>query len=352
MIEPVEDAAPATIAPFDQIIDVRSPSEFAEDHIPGAINLPVLNDQERIEVGTLYVQQSKFLARRIGAAHVSRNIAEHLSNALSEKGGAYRPLIYCWRGGQRSSAMATVLSQVGWRVGLLQGGYKTYRRRVTAALYDGVGALDAVLLTGETGSGKTALLARLTERGVQTLDLEALANHRGSLFGADPTTPQPPQKMFESRLLAALEKLDPAAPTVIEAESSRIGSLFLPPLLWRAMEAAPRLELHAPAAARARYIAATYNDFAADAARLSEALNALPHHHSREDRAGWQALAQSGETEALVRALIDAHYDPAYRRSALKCPGPLLARLALDDLSPDELDRAADQAAAILAASA
>jgi tRNA 2-selenouridine synthase len=350
VIETVEDAGPAITSQFDEIIDVRSPAEFAEDHVPSAINLPVLNNAERIEIGTLYVQQSKFLARRIGAAHVSRNIADHLSDALSQKTGAYHPLIYCWRGGQRSSAMATVLSQVGWRVGLLQGGYKTYRRRVTAALYDSGTTLNAVLLAGETGSGKTELLAMLRQRGVQTLDLEALANHRGSLFGADPNTPQPSQKMFESRLLAAIEGLDPDAPTVIEAESSRIGALFLPPLIWKAMERAPRLEIHAPAAARASYIAATYSDFAADADRLSAALNALPHHHSREDRASWRALAENGETEALARALIDAHYDPAYRRSATKGAGQMLARLALNDLSPVELNRTADEAAVFLRA--
>jgi tRNA 2-selenouridine synthase len=350
VIETVEDAGPAATSQFDEIIDVRSPAEFAEDHVPGAINLPVLSDAERIEVGTLYVQQSKFLARRIGAAHVSRNIAGHLSTALSDKTGAYHPLVYCWRGGQRSSAMATVLSQVGWRVGLLQGGYKTYRRRVTGVLYDSDAKLNAVLLAGKTGSGKTELLALLGQRGLQIIDLEALANHRGSLFGADPTTPQPSQKMFESRLLAAIEGLDPNAPTVIEAESSRIGALFLPPLIWKAMEAAPHLEIQAPAAARARYIAATYSDFAADPDRLSAALNALPHHHSREDRASWRALAASGETEALARALIDAHYDPAYRRSATKGAGWTFARLALNELSPGELSRTADAAAATIAA--
>src|SRR6056297_789826 len=111
---------------FDTIIDVRSPSEFAEDHMHGAINLPVLSDAERAQVGTIYVQQDAFLARKIGAALVSRNAASHLEGPLADMGGGWRPLVYCWRGGQRSGAFATILDQVGWRVQVLEGGYQTY----------------------------------------------------------------------------------------------------------------------------------------------------------------------------------------------------------------------------------
>jgi tRNA 2-selenouridine synthase len=219
-----EAVDPASLAYFDAIIDVRSPSEFAEDHIPGAENLPVLDDAQRAEVGTIYVQQSRFLARRIGAAHVARNIALHLETTLADRPASFRPLVHCWRGGQRSQAMATILSQVGWPTSVLVGGYRTYRRRVTARLYDdGPTPLKLVLLDGHTGSAKTDVLLRLAQLGVQTLDLEGLAEHRGSLFGGRPGRAQPSQKLFESRLLSALEALDPARPVVVEAESSKIG---------------------------------------------------------------------------------------------------------------------------------
>ena len=184
--ETVASADAVTRARFDMVIDVRSPGEFAEDHVPGAVNLPVLDNAERAEVGTLYVQQSRFLARKVGGAYVARNIGGHLLGALADQPGGFRPLVYCWRGGMRSGAMAHILSQVGWRVGVLAGGYRTYRREVTTRLYDSPPGFRAVVLDGPTGSGKTEVLKRLPGLGVQVLDLEGLAEHRGSLLGALP----------------------------------------------------------------------------------------------------------------------------------------------------------------------
>ncbi|WP_374516307.1 tRNA 2-selenouridine(34) synthase MnmH, partial [Brevundimonas sp.] len=238
MIRRATDLSPAARDGFDALIDVRSPSEFAEDHLPGAINLPVLDDAQRAAVGTEYVQGSKFEARRHGAAFVARNIAAHLEGALAAVGGGFRPLVYCWRGGQRSGAMVAVMDQVGWPVTVLDGGYQTWRRQVVAALYDTPLPHRLVALDGPTGCGKTALLQALAARGAQTLDLEALAAHRGSLFGAMPGG-QPSQKAFETALHDALSRLDPARPVVVEAESSRIGERVLPPSLWAALAAAP-----------------------------------------------------------------------------------------------------------------
>jgi tRNA 2-selenouridine synthase len=316
MIREVEDAAPATRAAFDEIIDVRSPAEFAEDHVPGAINLPVLTNEQRAEVGTLYIQKSKFVAKRLGAAYVSGNISLHLAGPLSDRPAAYQPLVYCWRGGQRSNAMATVLSQVGWRVGLLRGGYKTYRGQVVQALYGSGTPLRMVLLDGPTGAGKTDMLDLLAQRGAQILDLEGLAAHRGSLFGDIAGKPQPMQKMFESRLVAALDALDPTRPIVVEAESSRIGDLKLPPRLWRAMCEAPGVELQAPLELRARRIAATYGDMLDQPEALVALIDRLPRHHSREQRGLWADMARAGDALALARELIEAHYDPSYRRSS------------------------------------
>ena len=341
MIDEIDRLDLETLSRFDEIIDVRSPSEFAEDHIPGAVNLPVLDDAQRAEVGTLYVQKSKFLASRVGAALVARNIAGHLEGHLADKPGRYAPLIYCWRGGNRSGAMATILSRVGWRTAVIKGGYRTYRRDVVARLYDGTFDAPLALLSGPTGSGKTALLAAMAERGAQTLDLEALAAHRGSLFGAEPGRDQPSQKGFESALGAALSQLDPQRPIVVEAESSRIGALTIPPALWRPMTAAPRIELCVPAPARARRLAAGYGDWLNDLEDLKSRVERMPRHHSRAVRDHWMSLASAGEAEAFALALIEAHYDPTYRR-APGAGGPVIARVHLNQLTHEAVGRAAD----------
>ncbi len=344
MIRRTTDLSALARAGFDAIIDVRSPSEFALDHIPGAINLPVLDDAQRVAVGTEYVQRSKFLARRRGAAMVARNIAQHLEEALAYRDGSFQPLVYCWRGGQRSGAMVTVMDQVGWSVAVLEGGYQTWRRAVVAELYETPLPFRVVLLDGPTGSGKTPMLDLLAGRGVQTLDLEGLAAHRGSLFGALPGG-QPPQKLFESRLFAAIERLDPARPVVIEAESSKVGARTLPPMLWAAMAHAPVVDLAVPPAARAAHIAHVYADIAANPQALDAALSRLPRHHAKATIAEWRALAASGDIARLVAELIEHHYDPAYGKAA---PKPRLGTVALADLSASEQDRAADAVAAML----
>jgi tRNA 2-selenouridine synthase len=335
----------ATLSAFDAVIDVRSPSEFAEDHVPGAISLPVLDDAERAMVGTIYVQESRFKARRIGAAVVARNVARHLETALADKPGDFRPLVYCWRGGQRSGAMATVLAQVGWRTAVLAGGYRTYRRHVKARLYDEEPDLSVVLLEGRTGSGKTEMLGRLAARGVQTLDLEGLAEHRGSLFGGFGDRPQPSQKMFESRLLAALDELDLTRPVVVEAEASKVGDRMVPPALWKAMTRAPRIALEVPAAARARYLAGHYADVADNSEAFDATVARLPSNPGRKARAEWRALADAGELESLAAALIEAHYDPAYDRAARKDPRPRLGVVELAGLDPAAQEAAADSVA-------
>jgi tRNA 2-selenouridine synthase len=349
MIATLTDASPSGLESFDAIIDVRSPAEFAEDHAPGAINLPVLDNEERARVGTIYVQESRFLARRIGAALVARNIARHLENGLADRPGSFAPLIYCWRGGQRSGAMATVLDQVGWRVTVLAGGYRTYRRRVTAALYDGVFPAPVVLLDGRTGVAKTDILHRVAALGGQVLDLEGLAAHRGSLFGALPSEAQPPQKMFESRLLAVIEALDPARPVLVEAESSKVGEINLPPALWKAMLAAPRITLSAPAPARAAYLLEAYGEVTADPARLEDILARLPPHHGRERKDAWREMAARDAWLDLVASLIESHYDPGYDRSGRGEGRPCLGEVPLADLSDGARQDAALKCLALMA---
>ena len=331
--------------PFDEIIDARSPSEYAEDHLPGAINLPVLSDAERAAVGTLYVQDSRFRARRIGAALVARNAAMHLETALADKPADYRPLVYCWRGGQRSGAFAMILGQIGWQVGVLDGGWKAWRKLVQRAFYETPFDAPVMILDGNTGTAKTAILHRVAARGGQVIDLEGLARHRGSLFGLVPGEAQPTQKAFETALAEAVSKLDPSRPVLMEAESNRIGALRIPPSLWKAMQAAPRLQIEAPVQARARWLAQAYGDIIADPVELAARIAALAPFQPRETIALWQEMAQSAAFEALAGSLMQQHYDPRYARTALRQERAPLAVLTVDDLTDATQDRLADEIA-------
>ncbi len=329
---PVKLASLSDLAalPFDDIIDVRSPAEYAEDHVPGAISLPVLSDEERAQVGTVYVQQDRFLARKIGAALVARNAASHLQGPLADRTGDWRPLVYCWRGGQRSGSFTSILQQVGWRADVIEGGYKSYRRLVVRALYDTPLPHDIVLIDGGTGTAKTRLLDHIAQQGGQTLDLEAMAEHRGSLFGPI-SAAQPSQKSFESRLATALARLDPAKPVFVEAESSKIGRIILPPSLWKPMTRARVIVLEAPLDARGAHLLRAYPDLIADRDRLDDVLGMLVRYHGHERVETWRALAHSGAFATLAKDLIEAHYDPRYARVSREAPAEVIRLKTLSD---------------------
>ncbi|MEI4233107.1 tRNA 2-selenouridine(34) synthase MnmH [Roseovarius sp. D22-M7] len=318
--------------PFDEIIDVRSPAEYAEDHLPGAINLPVLSDAERARVGTIYVQQDRFLARKVGAALVARNAARHLEGALADRGGGYRPLVYCWRGGQRSGSFTGILQQIGWRADTIAGGYRSYRRLVAGVLYDSEFPAPMVLIDGGTGTAKTRLLGHLAHQGAQILDLEDLAAHRGSVFGSM-DRPQPSQKWFESRLAAHVTRLDPARPVFVEAESTRIGRINLPPALAVAMKAAPAVRIAAPLGARVGHLMTEYADLCTDQAQIEAILDRLVRFHGHEAVAKWRDMAARGDHAALVEALIVQHYDPRYTRMATRHDRPVLDLPDLADMT-------------------
>ncbi|UWQ16197.1 tRNA 2-selenouridine(34) synthase MnmH [Jannaschia sp. M317] len=332
---------PDAALPFDQVIDVRAPSEFAVDHVPGAINLPVLSDAERAKVGTVYVQQDRFLARKIGAALVARNAAAHIEGPLADRDGGWRPLVYCWRGGQRSGSFASILAQIGWRVELIEGGYRSYRRLVSRLLYDDPLPVRPILIDGGTGTGKTQLLDHLARDGAQVIDLEGLANHRGSNFGgwADG---QPAQKMFESRLAQAIHALDPARPVFLEAESNAIGTLLIPPSVWQAMKTAPVVRVTAPVAARARFLTTTYPDLTADADLLARRIDALRPYQPGDMIDGWHGLARAGDFTALAEGLIQHHYDPRYARPG-KETRPDLGLIEMPGLTDADLAQAAER---------
>lgn len=304
-----------SLSGFDMVIDARSPGEFAEDHLPGAVNLPVLDDDQRAEVGTLYAQVSPFEARRKGAALVARNVAAHLETALSDKPKGFKPLVYCWRGGMRSNSFAIILASVGWRTCVIDGGYRTWRRAVIEGIERIAPGLTLIVVDGQTGSGKTVLLHRLAERGEQVVDLEVLAAHRGSAFGAEPEREQPSQKAFETGLWSVLAGLDLARPVFIEAESALVGRCRIPAPLWECMKASPRVEVRVPARARAAHTLETYPDMIADHGRIEDALDRLIPLHGKAKIAEWRTLAKAGDFRAFAEALILEHYDPAYTRA-------------------------------------
>ena len=312
--QPITVAA-ALAGGFDELIDVRSPAEFAEDHLPGALNWPVLDDDERARVGTLYVQTSPLAARKLGAALVTRRIAALLEAHVQDKPREWRPLVYCWRGGQRSGSLALVLSQIGFRTGQLQGGYKAFRAHVRTALDTLPERYDYRVLCGRTGSGKTRLLGALRDAGAQVLDLEGLARHRGSVLGVVPGCAQPSQKAFETAIHEAYGRLDPRRRVWVESESRKIGALQVPDALLARMREARCVLLELPTAARIALLKEEYAHFLDDPGALAARLAHLKALHGQATIGRWSALAHAGDFDALVHDLLASHYDPTYLRA-------------------------------------
>jgi tRNA 2-selenouridine synthase len=308
----------AQVPEFDEVIDVRSPSEFEEDRVPGARNLPVLDDGERARVGTLYKQVSAFEARKVGAAIAARNIAAHIERELLDRPKGWRPLVYCWRGGKRSGSMAHVLREVGWPAARLAGGYRAYRRAVIDDLERLPLTLEFRVICGRTGSGKSHLLRALEVAGAQVLDLEALARHRGSVLGNLPHVEQPTQKWFESLVRERLAAFDRARPVFVEAESRRIGWLAVPETLMKTIREGSCIRLEADVGARVALLEHEYAHLALDVDALCARLALLVSMHGRERIAAWQSLARSGRVSELVADLLERHYDPAYLRSTAR----------------------------------
>ena len=303
------------IAAFDTVIDARSPSEFALDHLPGAINCPVLDDEERRIVGTIYKQRSAFEARRVGGAMVAANLARHLRERFHDQPADWRPLVYCWRGGLRSGSMVQWLRLVGWDAQQLAGGYKRFRGHVIAQIEAIAPQLPLRVLCGPTGSAKTALLHALAAQGEQVLDLEGLAAHKGSVLGKVPDTPQPSQKRFETQLAVQLQAFDLSRPVYVEAESRKIGQISLPTSLLERLRASPCTEIVASPEARLAYLLRDYAYLGDDGPRLAETLGQLHGLQANETIARWQAWAVAGELGPLFGELMALHYDPLYTRS-------------------------------------
>ena len=303
---------------FDLVIDVRSPAEFALDHIPGAVNFPVLNNEERAQIGTLYKQVSPFAAKKLGAALVSRNIADHLEQHLLEMPREWRPLIYCWRGGERSGAFTHILNRIGWKAMQLEGGYQGFRRTVIDDLTTAASQFSFLVVCGMTGSGKTRVLREAQGLGAQVLDLEALAIHRGSVLGNEPNIEQPTQKGFETALWNALRCLDPAKPVLVESESKKVGGVHVPDALMERIRNGACIELRSSAQTRVAWLLREYDHFLKDTDNLKKKLALLTAHYGKVQIAQWSEAIDGGQFPQLVKELLIKHYDPSYQSSIVR----------------------------------
>jgi tRNA 2-selenouridine synthase len=332
------------LSDFDNVIDARTPGEFADDFLPGALNWPVLDDGERRLVGTLYKQVSALHARKVGAAMVARNVAQHIERHVVDKPREWRPLVYCWRGGQRSGSLAWFLSQIGFRTFQLAGGYKAFRNLVREDLELLPQRLAFHVLAGRTGSGKTRLLLALREQGAQVLDLEALACHRGSVLGGLPDKPQPPQKRFDTLLWQALRALDPARPVFVESESQKVGNVRVPDSLMQRMREHGRCTVvEMGDEARVELLLQEYGFFAAAPERFCRLIDGLVELRGRDTVLRWQRQARAGAWADVFAEMMREHYDPLYLRSMDKHFRHLAQapRLMLRDGGNDSLEAAA-----------
>jgi len=303
---------------FDAIIDVRSPAEFALDHIPGSINYPVLNNEERAQIGTLYKQVSPFAAKKLGAAMVSRNIAQHLEQSMLNHPREWRPLIYCWRGGERSGAFTHVLNRIGWKAMQLEGGYQGFRRIVIDDLDLAAKQFQFQVICGMTGTGKTRILHELQSLGAQVLDLEGLAIHRGSVLGNEPDSEQPSQKGFETALWNALQSLDPSTPVFIESESKKVGGVHIPDALMETIRNGLCIELRSSLPTRVSWLLHEYHHFLENTAQFKEKLGLLTTRYGKVQIAEWFNQIDAGDFNPLVTDLLVKHYDPAYQSSIVR----------------------------------
>ena len=305
----------AQLDSFDTIIDARSEAEFALDHLPGAVNWPTLNDEERELIGTMYVQVNQFEAKKRGAAIAARNIASHIEREVINKPREWKPVAYCWRGGKRSGSLSLVLNQIGFRMTLVEGGYKAFRAAMLIDIADKVSQLNFQVVCGTTGSGKTRLLQALAEVGAQVLDLEDLAQHRSSVLGALPGQPQPTQKRFDTLIWDNLRRFDPQRPVFIESESKKVGNVAVPVSLVERMRASPCWDLTLPMAERVALLLEDYDFFVKDSVHFCNRLDALSDFRGKSVVQAWKEQVAVGNLEPVVQDLLTQHYDPVYLQS-------------------------------------
>jgi len=304
---------------FDYVCDARAPSEYEDDHVPGAISTPVLQDDQRAEVGTLYKQVDPFEAKKIGAAMVAENLGRIIRENFLRCEKSTKILVYCWRGGERSLSLAHVLSRIGFDVYFAQGGYKRYRAGVLEYLR-GMDKFSYHIIAGKTGCAKGKLLDALEAAGAQVIDLEVMANHRGSILGEEPgAREQPSQKLFDSRIAGKARKFDPSRPVFIEGESSMIGKVQVPATMWGAMRKGAVTQLEIPMHQRVKWIRAGYRHFeTTETERLLECLDVLVKRVGHERVNAWKEMIAEENWDGFVQDILESHYDAAYAAAAAR----------------------------------
>jgi tRNA 2-selenouridine synthase len=320
------------------IIDARSPHEFDDDHIPGAVNLPVVDDSEFAEVGITH-KTDKHKAYLVGVEYSLRNIADRMKPLIAQYGPRDRMLVYCFRGGKRSRLWGDVLRTIGFQVDVLNGGWKNYRRWVRAGLESLPRAFTYHVLSGPTGCGKTRLLHELERQGEQVLELEGLACHRGSLIGDLPGLKQPPQKLFESKVLEVLRHFDARRPVWLEAESKKIGNVQLPDALFESMHRSRVYRIETPMSERVAMWMEDYPHLAADPVGMVRKLEPLKPLVGNEVLEQWRSMAEERCVSELFERVMVEHYDPCYARSTRRNYGSLeqSMQVAVPSLRPERL---------------
>lgn len=291
------------------LLDVRSEGEYQEASIPGALNLPIFNNEERAKIGTTYVQVSPALAKEQGLAIVGPKLDGLYNQALQWANG--RPLVlFCWRGGMRSKSLATVFDLMGLSVYRLQGGYKAYRHRVNE-YFSQEFPFKVVVLRGNTGVGKTEILKQLKDDGYPAIDLESIANNRGSVFGSVGLGSAPSQKNFESDLYEQLREVERFPYIIVECESKRIGRVNLPGTVYEAMKNGPQVLLYDSISNRVNRLIKEYTQFPSAISEIKLALERLTKNLGQTKIALYSSLLDQGDLEAFTEEMLK-YYDSLY----------------------------------------
>lgn len=297
------------------VIDVRSPCEHEKENIPGAINVPLLSDEERVIVGTIYAQQGEAVARRHAVGIISPKIPELVDRIIEMKKSGHALIVHCWRGGLRSEAVVSFLSVVGVDSFRLTGGYKAWRQSVVSDFEADKYAFKTIVLSGLTGAGKTDVLKELEKLGEQVVDLENLANHRGSVFGGVGLSEQPSQKNFEGRLWQLLKEVEKEF-LFLEAESRKIGKVAVPSFMLERIKTSPRVLIESSVEGRCTRIMKEYVENM-DKEKTLQVIQSSPHLKERLGRQRVLDLIQLFNDEKyreLIEILLIEYYDPLYGR--------------------------------------
>jgi len=294
-------------------IDVRTPQEFAQGHLPGAINVPLFSNEERAIVGTLYKQVSVDAAKQRGLEFVSPKLPAIIKSITEYANQDYQIIIYCWRGGMRSKSIVTLLDTLNIVARQLVGGYKAYRRYVLDGLETCKIRPEIVVLSGSTGVGKTTILNELATKGHPTINLEGLANHRGSVFGQIGLGKSTTTPMFEAAVLECLEKYQDKPYIIVECESTQIGNVYIPKVLREGMRLGKTILLQASVSTRVQRIIAEYSsNRAIDAETIAHCIQAIYKYLGRKKTAFLLQCLANNQIELLVASLLVDYYDPLY----------------------------------------